>query len=75
MDLSEMRPAIQASESIPLLRRRPTLVIHGHVHKGIPFAELRPSSVRLEDFEGPSASVPIHNVAYPVRRTVSTFDV
>ncbi len=72
----EWRPELgcKALEAI-LLRRRPMLVIHGHIHKGIPFAELRASSVRLEDFEGPSASVPIHNVAYPVRRAVSTFDV
>ncbi len=72
----EWRPELGCKALEPvLLRRRPTLVIHGHVHKGIPAAELRASSVRLEDFEGPSASVPIHNVAYPVRRAVSTFDV
>ncbi len=72
----EWRPELgcKALEAV-LLRRRPRLVIHGHIHKGIPFAELRASSVRLEDFEGPSAPVPIHNVAYPVRRAVSTFDL
>jgi len=72
----QWRPELgcKALEAV-LLRRRPTLVIHGHIHKGIPFAELRASSVRLEDFEDPSASVPIHNVAYPVRRAVSTFDL
>ena len=72
----EWRPELgcKALEAV-LLRRRPRLVIHGHIHKGIPFAELRASSVRLEDFEGPAASVPIHNVAYPVRRAVSTFDL
>jgi len=72
----EWRPELGCKALEPvLLRRRPALVIHGHIHKGIPFAELRPSSVRLEDFEGAAASMPIHNVAYPVRRTVSTFDI
>ena len=71
----EWRPELGCKALEPvLLRRRPTLVIHGHIHKGIPFAELRASAIRLEDFEGPAA-VPIHNVAYPVRRAVSTFDV
>jgi Icc-related predicted phosphoesterase len=51
-----------------LLRRRPTLVVHGHVHKGIPYAALRPSQATLDD---PSpVPVPVHNVAWPVRRTI-----
>ncbi len=72
----EWRPELgcKALESI-LLRRRPTLVIHGHIHKGIPFAELRASMGRLEDFSAPAPHVPVHNVAYPVRRALSTFDL
>ncbi len=72
----EWRPELgsKALESV-LLRRRPTLVIHGHIHKGIPAAELRPKFDRLDDFEGDVAPIPVHNVAYPVRRLVSTFDL
>lgn len=72
----EWRPELgcRALEPI-LLRRRPALVIHGHIHKGIPFAELRPPAGRLEDFGETMTSVPVHNVAYPVRHGVSTFDV
>ena len=56
-----------------LLRRRPTLVIHGHIHKGIPYAELRPERRTLDAYaDGPP--VPVHNVAYPVRRAISAFE-
>lgn len=58
-----------------LLRRRPTLVVHGHIHKGIPYAELRPSGGTLDDYAGTRAPVPVHNVAYPVRRAISVFEV
>ncbi len=57
-----------------LLRRRPTLVIHGHIHKGIPFAELRAPRQTLDAFAGAEEPVPVHNVAYPVRRSISVFD-
>jgi Icc-related predicted phosphoesterase len=58
-----------------LLRHRPDLVIHGHIHKGIPTAELRPSMSRLDDFAEAAASMTVHNVAYSVRRGIATFDV
>lgn len=57
-----------------LLRRRPALVIHGHIHKGIPYAELRPSGSTLDAFVSGSSAVPVHNVAYPVRRGITLFD-
>ncbi len=72
----EWRPELGCKALEPvLLRRRPALIVHGHVHKGIPFAELRPSFGRLEDFAAPSPPLPVHNVAYPVRHAVSTFDL
>jgi calcineurin-like phosphoesterase family protein len=72
----EWRPELGCKALEPvLLRRRPDLVIHGHIHKGIAQADLRPSMSRIDDFSGPPVSVPIHNVAYPVRRTVSIFDL
>src|SRR5438309_11435685 len=60
----EWRPELgsKALESV-LLRRRPTLVIHGHIHKGIPAGELRPRFDRPDDFEGDAAPLPVHNVA------------
>lgn len=72
----EWRPELgcRALEPI-LLRRRPALVIHGHIHRGIPAAELRPRLERLDDFGSDLAPIPIHNVAYPVRRSISTFDL
>jgi Icc-related predicted phosphoesterase len=72
----EWRPELGCKALEPvLLRRRPDLVIHGHIHKGIAQADLRPSMSRIDDFSGPPVSVPVHNVAYPVRRAVSTFDL
>ena len=64
----------RAMETV-LLRRRPTLVVHGHIHKGIPFAEVHPPRQTLDAFADPSSGVPVHNVAYPVRKAVSVFDV
>lgn len=58
-----------------LLRRQPDLVVHGHIHKGIPFAELRPSRTSLDAFTGDVRPVPVHNVAFPVRGHVTTFEV
>ncbi len=57
-----------------LLRRRPTLVVHGHIHKGIPFAELRPARQTLDAFADAAQAVPVHNVAYPVRKAISIFE-
>jgi len=58
-----------------LLRRRPTLVVHGHIHKGIPYAELQPARRTLDAYADPQGPVPVHNVAYPVRNAISVFDV
>src|SRR5439155_490409 len=72
----EWRPELGCKALEPiLLRRRPALVIHGHIHKGIPQGELRPSLSRLDDFAETREPVPIHNVAYPVRRAIATFDL
>ncbi len=57
-----------------LLRRRPTYVLHGHIHKGIPYAELRGPRASLDAFVDGPASVPVYNVAYPVRRGITTFE-
>lgn len=57
-----------------LLRRRPTLVIHGHVHKGIPFAELHAPRRTLDAYAEADASIPVHNVAYPVRKAISVIE-
>lgn len=70
----DWRPELGCKALEPvLLKRRPDLVIHGHVHKGIPTADLRPSMSRLDDFADAAASVTVHNVAYPVRRGIATF--
>ncbi len=56
-----------------LLRRRPELVIHGHAHKGIPYAELRTKQTTLTDF-GRGRVIPVHNVAFPVRKDVTILE-
>lgn len=72
----EWRPELGCKALEPvLLKRRPDLVIHGHIHKGIAVAELRPSVSRLDDFAEPGAAVTVHNVAYPVRHGIATFDL
>ncbi len=58
-----------------LLRRRPTLVIHGHIHRGIPSAELRPPRRTLDAYADPAGPILVHNVAYPVRRSISLLDL
>ena len=58
-----------------VLRRRPDLVIHGHVHKGIAFAGLRAAPTTLEEFGGDPRPVPVYNVAFPVVRAVATIEV
>ena len=72
----EWRPELGCKALEPvLLRRRPTLVIHGHIHKGISAGELRPRFDRLDDFGDDQTAVPVHNVAYPVRRAIATFEL
>ncbi len=58
-----------------LVRRRPTMVLHGHIHKGIPFAELHPPRQTLDAFAPGADAVPVHNVAYPVRKSISVFEL
>ena len=58
-----------------LLRRHPTLVVHGHIHKGLPYADLRPPGGTLDAFAGDREPVPVHNVAYPVRRAISLLEI
>jgi Icc-related predicted phosphoesterase len=57
-----------------LLRHRPELVIHGHAHLGLPFAELQTGQTTLENFDRERA-IPIHNVAFPVRKDVTILDL
>ncbi len=57
-----------------LLRHRPELVIHGHAHLGVPFGELRTGQTTLQNFDRGRA-IPIHNVAFPVRKEVTVLDV
>lgn len=72
----EWRPELGCKALEPvLLRRRPTLVIHGHIHKGVPAGDLRPRFDRLDDFGDDPTAVPVHNVAYPVRRAIATFEL
>lgn len=72
----EWRPELGCKALEPiLLKRKPSLVIHGHIHKGIARAELRPSVSRLDDFSEAGASITVHNVAYPVRRNIATFEL
>jgi Icc-related predicted phosphoesterase len=58
-----------------LLRRRPDLVLHGHIHKGVPYADLGLPRQNLDAFVGGPAPIPIYNVAYPVRRSITVLDV
>ena len=58
-----------------LLRRRPTLVIHGHIHKGIPSAELAPPRRTLDAFTDVHQPVVVQNVAYPVRKSIARFEL
>lgn len=58
-----------------LLRRMPDLVVHGHVHKGVPFAELRREQKSLEDFGKSRTSIPVYNVAYPVVHGITVIEV
>jgi len=55
-----------------VLRRQPDLVVHGHVHKGIPFAELQGGQSTLESFGESRRRIPVYDVAFPVTRKVVT---
>jgi Icc-related predicted phosphoesterase len=57
-----------------VLRRRPDLVVHGHVHKGIPFATLATGQRTIDDLY-PRGAIPVYNVAYPVTRKITVIDV
>ncbi len=57
-----------------VLRRRPDLVVHGHVHKGIPFATLAVGQRTIEDFDARGA-IPVYNVAYPVTKAITSIRV
>jgi len=71
----EWRPELGCRALEPvLLRNRPKAVLHGHIHKGIPYAELKPRADRLDAFLEPTRPVPVHNVAYPVRRTIPVLE-
>jgi Icc-related predicted phosphoesterase len=58
-----------------VLRRQPDLVVHGHVHKGIPFAEIREGQATLEAFDGERRLVPVYNVAFPVTKAVTILNL
>lgn len=58
-----------------VLRRQPDLVVHGHVHKGIPYAELRGGQPTIESFGGERRPIPVYNVAFPVTRSVTVLDI
>ena len=58
-----------------VLRRQPDLVVHGHVHKGIPFAELQAGQSTMESFGESRRRVPVYNVAFPVTRAITTIEV
>lgn len=57
-----------------LVRRRPEVVIHGHIHKGIPYAALSARQPTIEDF-GARGPIPVHNVAYPVTHRITVLDL
>ncbi len=54
-------------------RRRPDIVIHGHVHRGIPRATLGAGQRTLEDSGGPG-SIPVYNVGYHVTHAITVLD-
>ncbi|MFQ6013117.1 MAG: metallophosphoesterase [Thermoplasmata archaeon] len=57
-----------------LLRHRPELVIHGHAHRGVPYAELQTGQTTLQNFDRGRA-IPIHNVAFPLRNDATILDL
>jgi Icc-related predicted phosphoesterase len=70
------RPELGCKALEPVLvRRRPTLVVHGHIHKGKPYATLGAKGDTLDAFADGAGSIPVHNVAYPVRKAITLFDL
>lgn len=70
------RPELGCKALEPVLvRRRPTLVVHGHIHKGIPYATLGTKGGTLDAFADGAGPIPVHNVAYPVRKAITFFDL
>ena len=55
-------------------RRRPLAVVHGHVHKGIPYGEIGAGQASLEDFTAKPAPVPVFNVALPVTKRITLLE-
>ena len=71
----EWRPELGSKKlEAVVLRRRPDLVVHGHIHKGIPFASLATGQRTIDDFD-PRGAIPVYNVAYPVTRRITVVDV
>lgn len=70
----EWRPELGSKKlEAVILRRRPELVVHGHIHKGIPFATLATGQRTIENFD-PRGAIPVYNVAYPVTQKITTMD-
>ena len=70
----EWRPELGSKKlEAVVLRRRPDLVVHGHIHKGIAFATLATGQRTIEDFDLRGA-VPVYNVAYPVTRRITVIE-
>ncbi len=57
-----------------ILETRPSLVFHGHIHNGKPFAELRRRQGTLEEPRG-GRPIPIHNIAFAERREITVVDL
>ncbi len=57
-----------------IARHRPDVVVHGHIHKGIPRATLSAGQPMIEDF-GSRDPIPVHNVAYPVTHGITVLGV
>jgi len=55
-------------------RRRPLAVIHGHVHKGIPYGEIGGGQSTLEDFTAARGPIPVYNVAVPVSKGITLLE-
>jgi len=55
-------------------RRRPVAVIHGHVHKGIPYGEIGGGQSTLEDFTAARGPIPVYNVAVPVTKGITLLE-
>jgi len=71
----EWRPELGSKKmEAVVLRQRPDLVVHGHIHKGIPFATLSTGQKTIEDFDA-RGIIRVYNVAYPVTRKITVIEV